>query len=184
VDLARIRPGEHRCHTRDLSALVDIAGRDDEEVGIPVNERVQVGHHIVLPDEATGPADGVEGASHHLAPVVDAALKDDVETLMNTLAEGLAKGNNRSIAEMYEERDKVRRSGRFAAMVARHSELHPDPVPEHDEIFRSAFHDSKDDEETAIKLAGLYGYMFTNQPMEPKLIPIARKGLWQRFFHQ
>src|SRR5436189_5229271 len=34
VDVARIRPGEHRCHTRDLSALIDIASCDYEEVGI------------------------------------------------------------------------------------------------------------------------------------------------------
>src|SRR5271170_6926725 len=86
MDLARIRPDEHRCHARDLSALVDIAGRDDEEVGIPRNERVQVGHHIVLPDEATGPADGVEGASHHLAPVVDACGKGGTISRQNAEA--------------------------------------------------------------------------------------------------
>src|SRR6266702_4818859 len=34
VDLARMRPALHRCHTRDLSALIDIASRDSEEVGI------------------------------------------------------------------------------------------------------------------------------------------------------
>ena len=84
MDLARIRPGEHRCHTRDLSALVDIAGRDYEEVGISGNERVQVGHHIVLPDEATGPTLGVEGASHHLAPVVDAGGKGGTISRQNT----------------------------------------------------------------------------------------------------
>src|SRR5271156_1375277 len=86
MDLARIRPGEHRCHARDLSALVDIAGRDDGEVGILGNERVQVGHHIVLPDEAMGPADGVEGASHHLAPVVDACGKGGTISRQNAEA--------------------------------------------------------------------------------------------------
>ena len=30
-------PRDHRCHTRDLSALIDIAGRDYEEVGISGN---------------------------------------------------------------------------------------------------------------------------------------------------
>ena len=34
VDVARMGPGEHRCHTRNLSALIDIARRDYEEVGI------------------------------------------------------------------------------------------------------------------------------------------------------
>ena len=37
VDVARMGPGEHRCHTRDLSALIDIASRDYEEVGIRGN---------------------------------------------------------------------------------------------------------------------------------------------------
>jgi hypothetical protein len=88
VNLARIRPGEHQCHARDLSALVDIAGRDDEEVGILGNERVQVGHRIVLPDEAAGPVVPVrleeERASHHLAPVVDAGGKGGRISRQNT----------------------------------------------------------------------------------------------------
>jgi hypothetical protein len=37
VDLARMRAALHRCHTRDLSALIDIASRDYEEVGIRGN---------------------------------------------------------------------------------------------------------------------------------------------------
>src|SRR5271163_1287162 len=37
VNVARTRPAEHRCHARDLSALVDIASRDYEEVGIRGN---------------------------------------------------------------------------------------------------------------------------------------------------
>jgi hypothetical protein len=37
VDVARMGPGEHRCHTRDLSALIDIASRDYGEVGIRGN---------------------------------------------------------------------------------------------------------------------------------------------------
>jgi hypothetical protein len=37
VDLARMRPALHRCHARDLSAIVDIASRDYEEVGIRGN---------------------------------------------------------------------------------------------------------------------------------------------------
>jgi hypothetical protein len=37
VNIARMGPGLHRCHTRDLSALIDIASRDYEEVGIRGN---------------------------------------------------------------------------------------------------------------------------------------------------
>lgn len=37
MDLARMGPGVQRCHTRDLSSLIDIASRDYEEVGIPGN---------------------------------------------------------------------------------------------------------------------------------------------------
>ena len=37
VDVAHMGPGDYRCHTRDLSALIDIASRDYGEVGIPGN---------------------------------------------------------------------------------------------------------------------------------------------------
>src|SRR5713226_6221852 len=37
VDIARIWPVDHLCHTRDLSALIDIASRDYGEVGIRGN---------------------------------------------------------------------------------------------------------------------------------------------------
>ena len=37
VDRALIRPAHDFCHARDLSALIDIAGRDDEEVGLSGN---------------------------------------------------------------------------------------------------------------------------------------------------
>ena len=37
VDFASMGPGAHRCHTLDLSAFIDIASRDYEEVGIPGN---------------------------------------------------------------------------------------------------------------------------------------------------
>src|SRR5215468_972105 len=76
VDVAHIRPAEHNCHARDLSALIDVASRDYEEVGICGKQRVKVGHHMVLPNEAMGPVEsGVKGASHHLAPAVDAGGK-------------------------------------------------------------------------------------------------------------
>src|SRR5229473_5238350 len=73
VDVARIRPAEYDCHARDLSALVDLVSHDCEEVGTGRKQRVKVGHHAVLPDEAMGPVEvGVPGASHHLALAVDA----------------------------------------------------------------------------------------------------------------
>src|SRR5882724_1204553 len=37
VDVARMGPVLHRCHTRDLSAIIDIASRDYQEVGIRGN---------------------------------------------------------------------------------------------------------------------------------------------------
>jgi hypothetical protein len=74
-DLALVRPAHDHCHAADLPALIDIAGRDDEEVGILGNQRVKVSHHTILPNEAMGPLPGLEGASHHLAPVVDAGGK-------------------------------------------------------------------------------------------------------------
>src|SRR5579864_3099614 len=73
VDVAGTRPAEHYCHARDLSALVDLVRHDWEEIGTGGKQGVQVGHHVVLPDEGMGPVElGVQGASHHLAPVVDA----------------------------------------------------------------------------------------------------------------
>ena len=66
-------PSDHCSHTGDLSAVIDIAGRDDGEVRILGNQHVQVGHYTVLPNEAVGPiVAGVNVVSHHLAPVVDA----------------------------------------------------------------------------------------------------------------
>src|SRR5215510_15303912 len=74
VDVARIGPAEYNCHARDLSALVDLVSHGCVEVGTCRKQRVKVGHHAVLPDEAMGPDEaGVPGASHHLALVVDAA---------------------------------------------------------------------------------------------------------------
>src|ERR1700739_1382449 len=74
VDVARIRPTEYDCHARDLSALVDLVSHRCEEVGTGRKQRIKVGHHAVLPEEAMGPVEvGVEVASHHLALVIDAA---------------------------------------------------------------------------------------------------------------
>src|SRR5215469_5008416 len=73
MGVARMGPAEHRCHARDLSALVDLVGHGCEQVGTGRKQRVKVGHHAVLPDEGMRPVETrVQGASHHLAPVVDA----------------------------------------------------------------------------------------------------------------
>src|SRR5215469_14760329 len=72
--LAGMRPSEYRCHARDLSPLVDLVRHGYLEVGTCRKQRVKVGHHVVLPDEGMGPVEvGIPGASHHLAPVVDAS---------------------------------------------------------------------------------------------------------------
>src|SRR6266446_5829326 len=73
VGIARMRPAEHRCHARDLSALVDPVDHGCVQVRTGWKQRVEVGHHAVLPDEDTVKvAAGVEGGSQHLALVVDA----------------------------------------------------------------------------------------------------------------
>src|ERR1700730_1234406 len=41
VDVARMRPAEHRCHARDLSALVDLVSHGCEEVGTRRKQRVK-----------------------------------------------------------------------------------------------------------------------------------------------
>src|SRR6202050_3170865 len=75
-DNSRVRLGHIHRHTRDLSALIDVASRDYVEVGTCGKYTVKVDHPAVLPEEAVGPvASGVKGVSHHLALVVDAGGK-------------------------------------------------------------------------------------------------------------
>src|SRR5215470_7738911 len=73
MDVARMRSAEHNCHAGDLSALVNLVRHGCEEVGTCRKQRIKVGHHAILPDEAMRPIEaGVQSASYHLAPVVDA----------------------------------------------------------------------------------------------------------------
>src|SRR3984957_7143277 len=73
VDVARMRPADYDCHARDLPFIVDLVGHGCVEVGTCGNQRVNVGHHAVLPEERMGPvAVGVRSASHRLALVVNA----------------------------------------------------------------------------------------------------------------
>src|SRR5215813_11086020 len=68
-----MRSAEHSCHARDLSALVDLVSHGCQEVGTCRKQCVKVGHYAVLPDEGMRPVEaGVQGASYHLAPAVDA----------------------------------------------------------------------------------------------------------------
>src|ERR1700739_1231703 len=74
VSLARMRPAQHRRHSHDLTAVVGLGGHCVVQVGTGGKHHVKAGHHAVLPDEGMGPVEaGVQGASHHLALVVDAA---------------------------------------------------------------------------------------------------------------
>ncbi len=57
------------CHARDLSALVDLVSHGCEEVGTGRKQRVEVGHHAVLPDEGMGPVEvGVQVCFPPLGP--------------------------------------------------------------------------------------------------------------------
>src|SRR5260370_9641493 len=68
-----MRPAEDRCHARDLSALIDLVRHGREEVRIRGKNRVKVLHQAVLPDEGMREVEASgQGASYHLAPVVDA----------------------------------------------------------------------------------------------------------------
>jgi hypothetical protein len=115
------------------------------------------------------------------------SLHKDGEALMKMLAESLAHFNGSTAAAMYEERDKVRRSSRFAATVARYAELHPEDDPELNAIFKAAFGD--DDRAAKIaqdQLAELWASMFVNKPVEPlpTTQPPTRTGLYQRIFRR
>jgi len=75
VGLALMQPAENRRHSHDLSAVVDLVSHGGEEVGFFRKQLAKVGHHAVLIDEGVGieVEVGVQGASHHLALVVNAA---------------------------------------------------------------------------------------------------------------
>src|SRR5579859_976035 len=73
VGLALMRPAEHRRHSHDLSALVDLVSHGWVQVGTGRKQRFEAGHHAILPDKGIGPVEaGVQGTSHHLALLVDA----------------------------------------------------------------------------------------------------------------
>ena len=74
VGLAHVRPAEHRRHSHDLTGVVDLVSHGWVEVGICGKQLAKVGHHAVLVDEgiAVEVEAGVQGASYHLAPIVDA----------------------------------------------------------------------------------------------------------------
>ena len=107
------------------------------------------------------------------------SLHEDVETLMNMLAQSLAHHNGSSAAAMYEERAKVRRSVRFAASLERFTELHPGPDPTVDAIFRGAFKDQSADAQE--QLADLIAPMFANKPVPPVPSDV-KKGFLRRMF--
>src|SRR5216684_4258229 len=50
-------PAEHRSHSRDLTRRVDTNGHGCEQVGTGWKQRVEVGHHAVLPDEGMRPVE-------------------------------------------------------------------------------------------------------------------------------
>jgi hypothetical protein len=107
------------------------------------------------------------------------SLHEDVETLMNMLAQSLAQRNGSSAAAMYEERDKVRRSMRLAATVERYCELHPGPDPAVDAIFRVALKDESASAQE--KLADLMMPMFANKPVPPATADTKRGFLGRMF---
>src|SRR3984957_16605238 len=75
-DIFHVRPVDHHRHTRDLSVLIDVAGRDHIQVGTWGEKSVQVEHFSILPEKSASPASvEVEGAPHCLALVIDAGGK-------------------------------------------------------------------------------------------------------------
>src|SRR5438445_5900631 len=88
MDFAGMRPAEHRCHARDLSALIDRVPHGGNAVGICRKHRVKVFHHAILIDEGMRPVEaGVDGASYHLAPAVDAGGQGGKISRQSAIAE-------------------------------------------------------------------------------------------------
>jgi hypothetical protein len=57
------------------------------------------------------------------------SLEAEATELMKILAAAISERGEYDYATAYEEREKVRRSFRIAAITARHVELHPEPDP-------------------------------------------------------
>jgi len=114
------------------------------------------------------------------------SLQEDAKSLMNTLAEDMAHRSGKSAAEMYEEREKVRRAIRLAATATRYTELHPEEDPEVDAIFKAM---SSDDVEVAAiaqrRVAELWASIFVNKCNEQALPPpLPPMTLRQRIFRR
>src|SRR5271156_658698 len=78
VYLARMRPVEYDCHTRDLPFIIDLVSHGCVEVGTCRKQRIKVDRLAIFPDQCMGPAElRVQRASHHLALVVDACAQGE-----------------------------------------------------------------------------------------------------------
>src|SRR5438477_12969000 len=57
VGLTRMRPAEHRRHSHNLTALVDLVSHGWVQVGTGRKQRVKASQHPVLPDEGIRPVE-------------------------------------------------------------------------------------------------------------------------------
>ena len=99
------------------------------------------------------------------------ALAVEVQELMRILSEALAKSSGKSVEDCYAERQTVRNADWLVMTTKRHMETFPEPIPEHDAIIASAFDQTnkKSNEQIAVELNKVYGYMFVNH--QPKTEP-------------
>jgi hypothetical protein len=113
------------------------------------------------------------------------SLKEDAETLMKLLAEGIAESGGHTYAEAYAARQKVRDLDLIAATTKLHRELHPEANPENDAIVAAAFDESSSKEsrdEAFGKFLAIFEYLFVNAPRPPVEAP--RKGFVRRLFRR
>jgi len=109
-------------------------------------------------------------------------LEAEATDLMKILATAISEHGEHDYATAYEEREKVRRTVRIAAITSRHVELHPEPDLDTDRIIAAMFHgDTKTPDEVTADFWSIYGYMFIDLPKtSTELLGRKKKGWLSR----
>lgn len=107
-------------------------------------------------------------------------LTAEADWIMDALAKGISAGGQYDYQTAWNERDKVRKANRFAAVVARYSELHPEPDPDKDRVVARAFADDASEEDMQV-LIQMYSEIFIEQPAPPTP-PQVPKSFFSRLF--
>jgi len=112
-------------------------------------------------------------------------LEREAEWCMKALATGISEGGEYDYQTAWNERQKVRDSLNFAAVVQRYVELNPAKGPEDDLKFSTLFKQAAEPErypEAAREMAAMLSSVFVQQQGPPA--PPARPGFLQRLLRR